>query len=562
METIRKMRNNGKKLLSVITAFAVALTMGACMVPGVAFAEEQGQDELVTQVTEEDVTEAEETTEPELLGEGESGEEESVREEVALSVYYGDVLLKNFTMEELKAIAIEDNGSIETGKKYSYSCYNTYPTYSEMINVWGPSVESIIGRAAEDSEYESELQGISGDRNRVIDFESADGLTCSFVASDILGERYYFAGAKDISDSPWESVAVATGREVPAMISLHEEFENSEGEMEAMPEQNLGKLVFGQSSLHEQNKSAFISEMTSGGIIRIGNSYSAGQWNEVNNTTSAENRVAIGEGISFDLSDLTFDKNKGERYWVFFTTDGTDVDGDSAIYNYNNFNHGTANEKFNSPVFDSYGTAEIKTRVMGYGKRESAQKTITVEVVLGAPKARAYSSGYTSNVVTWPEVPHATKYLVHKNGKLFKTIEDAGQDTFSVKDTKLKTGVKYTYKVQAIDESEEVESDVTTVYSTPKCSAPKITAVSSGTKRLTVKWTRVSGANGYVLYRSTKPDTGFKAIKTIKSSRTVKYTNYRLKKKHKYYYKIKAYRTVSGKKRYGDYSAVRGGTTK
>lgn len=56
---------------------------------------------------------------------------------------------------------------------------------------------------------------------------------------------------------------------------------------------------------------------------------------------------------------------------------------------------------------------------------------------------------------------------------------------------------------------------------------------------------------GYEVYRSENGKT-FKKLKTLKN--VYKYTDKSVKAKHTYYYKIRAYRTLSGKKIYGAYS--------
>ena len=60
-----------------------------------------------------------------------------------------------------------------------------------------------------------------------------------------------------------------------------------------------------------------------------------------------------------------------------------------------------------------------------------------------------------------------------------------------------------------------------------------------------------------MIYRSLKKTSGFKAVKTITKGTTLTFTNKSLKKGKRYYYKIRAYRTVSGKKVFSAYSAVK-----
>lgn len=76
-------------------------------------------------------------------------------------------------------------------------------------------------------------------------------------------------------------------------------------------------------------------------------------------------------------------------------------------------------------------------------------------------------------------------------------------------------------------------------------------------KAVKVTWKKVSGASGYKLYRSTKKNGSYKLVKTVKGSKTVKYTNKKLKKGKTYFYKVRAYKTVGKKKVYGSYSSYK-----
>lgn len=66
-------------------------------------------------------------------------------------------------------------------------------------------------------------------------------------------------------------------------------------------------------------------------------------------------------------------------------------------------------------------------------------------------------------------------------------------------------------------------------------------------KKAKITWKKVSGADGYYVYRAENKNGKYKKIKTLKRNQT-SFTDKRLKKKH-YYYKVKAYDKV-GKKRY------------
>ena len=85
----------------------------------------------------------------------------------------------------------------------------------------------------------------------------------------------------------------------------------------------------------------------------------------------------------------------------------------------------------------------------------------------------------------------------------------------------------------------------------------KYVSLKKGTKQATVKWSKVDGATGYQIYRSTKKSSGFKCVKTITNGKTVKYVNKKLSKGKTYYYKVRAYRTVDGSKLYGAFTSVK-----
>ena len=74
--------------------------------------------------------------------------------------------------------------------------------------------------------------------------------------------------------------------------------------------------------------------------------------------------------------------------------------------------------------------------------------------------------------------------------------------------------------------------------------------------KATVSWKKVSKANGYEIYRANKKAGKYKKIKTIKKAKTVKFTDKKLKKGKKYFYKVRTYKTVDGKKVYGKWSSV------
>lgn len=195
--------------------------------------------------------------------------------------------------------------------------------------------------------------------------------------------------------------------------------------------------------------------------------------------------------------------------------------------------------------------AEIKTDAELTTEELQASKT-TVSVK---------AADYKTAKITWKAVDNADKYQVYrstsKNSGYSRIATVSGK---SLKNVNLKTGKTYYYKVRAYAKIND--TDVYSKYSAVKSVKMSLGKVSSlkletGKAKVTVKWSKVKGASGYKIYRSTKKSSGFKCVKTLKSGSTVKYVNKNLKKGQNYYYKVKAYRAVDGKTVYGAYSSVK-----
>lgn len=181
------------------------------------------------------------------------------------------------------------------------------------------------------------------------------------------------------------------------------------------------------------------------------------------------------------------------------------------------------------------------------------------------PTVTASYKNYSTATVKWNRISGASGYTIYrstsKNGsyKKIATIKKAG--TTSYTDSKLTTGKTYYYKVKAYRKVSGKAlysgySDIASVKITLK--APVISSVTANDYRtLTVKWKKVSGANGYIVYRSTSQNGTYKKIATVKSGSILSYKNSGVTTGKKYYYKIKAYRTVNKKKVTSGYSSAK-----
>lgn len=176
---------------------------------------------------------------------------------------------------------------------------------------------------------------------------------------------------------------------------------------------------------------------------------------------------------------------------------------------------------------------------------------------------KATSASYTSAKVTWKKTTGATGYYVYratsKKGS-YKKIATTKSTSYTNK--KLSFNKTYYYKIVAYykgkDKTQKASASSIVSVKTilPKTS---IKSVKKGSKRLIISWNKVTGAQGYQVYRSTKKSGSYKRIKAVKGT---SFTNISLKSKKTYYYKVRAYRKVNGKYIYSKFSSIKSNKTK
>lgn len=152
--------------------------------------------------------------------------------------------------------------------------------------------------------------------------------------------------------------------------------------------------------------------------------------------------------------------------------------------------------------------------------------------------------------IKWNRNKNATGYKVYRlNSKKkyvqVKTIKGNKKTVF--KDTKVKSGKIYYYKVKAY-RTYNGYGTVLSDYSKQVFSPCGLYATTVTTKsfsgKITVSWSKVSGASGYKVYQSKSKNKGYKCVaKTTKRS----YTTKKLTKNKTYYFKVQPYKSYKGK---------------
>lgn len=212
----------------------------------------------------------------------------------------------------------------------------------------------------------------------------------------------------------------------------------------------------------------------------------------------------------------------------------------------------------------AYASSNGKTYIGNYNT------SVKIETTVGAinPRISAYANNFVT--LTWDKQTAANGYEVFKydvSSKkyvLYKNITNPNTNTCKV--TGLASNSKYNFKVRAyqIDDSEKTYAPFGAVVSQyTSITKPNLnSAKSTSKKKIKASWAKVSGASGYQVmwstYKNFSKNYKTKSVKAKYSSKTV--TTAQSKKT--YYVRVRAYKTVNGKKVYSPWSNTKKVKTK
>ncbi len=157
-------------------------------------------------------------------------------------------------------------------------------------------------------------------------------------------------------------------------------------------------------------------------------------------------------------------------------------------------------------------------------------------------------------ILNWDEDDNADKFIVYRTDKKGGTYKKVAKVTTNrYVDRNVTYGKTYYYKVRAIGLGEKKYSNEVKYKLVPlKVTNVKLSAIKANS--IKVSYDKQS-ESGYSIERSTNNKT-WTVVKTITKNSTLSFNNTGLKANTKYYYRVRAYKTVSGKKVYGAYSDV------
>ncbi len=170
-------------------------------------------------------------------------------------------------------------------------------------------------------------------------------------------------------------------------------------------------------------------------------------------------------------------------------------------------------------------------------------------------------NGYNDVKATWKKSTGANGYMVYyKKASASKWSSPVSTTKTTYTKKNLAAGTKYTFKVVPYYKAADGKKyyDTAQYKSASTTTLKKVTGVKvvkSGTK-VKVSWTNINGETGYQISKMTKKSATQKTPLTVKSA-TAKSKLVKATKGKTYYYKVRAYKTVDGKKIYGPWSVVK-----
>ncbi|MGI6176505.1 MAG: N-acetylmuramoyl-L-alanine amidase [Christensenellales bacterium] len=154
--------------------------------------------------------------------------------------------------------------------------------------------------------------------------------------------------------------------------------------------------------------------------------------------------------------------------------------------------------------------------------------------------------------VSWDRVKNAKGYIVYRSnspeGGYIKLLTLQGGATLAHIDRKITPGRVYYYKIVAYapgykNSSASTRTLGTTVLKKPTGLTVKLKSAAS----IQVGWDAMPGVRAYYIYRSEKPNEGFKKIASVKGRLNTSYLDTGLRTSKQYYYRVASYRVLEGR---------------
>ena len=226
--------------------------------------------------------------------------------------------------------------------------------------------------------------------------------------------------------------------------------------------------------------------------------------------------------------------------------------------------------------YAGYGNNYVRVKFIGVGEADltaklNGKEIASIPVTLTLPKAKIPSveaevRGKNKVWFGWDqlessEIDIGRGYRVYYKKAGWKSWKTLEKETFDYSVTKgnLTAGASYTFKVVPFISVGEKQFNLpaaaksTSIYVINKVDKPIVKKSAKG--KVKVSWKKTSGITGYQVAKANKKYGKYTVVKTVK--KTTNSCKISAKKNKQFYYKVRAYKTVKGKKIYGAWSDAR-----
>lgn len=262
------------------------------------------------------------------------------------------------------------------------------------------------------------------------------------------------------------------------------------------------------------------------------------------------------------LSQTTLQFKNGETAILTYTCEPQISEEEEKLAKWTSNNEDVAMVKDGTVIAVGEGNTEI-TVTLG-GLTASCQVEVSNPVQSEFSITEITATAYNKLKISWNTYEDADGYAIYRMNddgsySILKYITD--KTILSYVNT-VTCGVTYTYKMSPyrlagkkkvfLTESKPVSAKALPL-------APTLQSVNMAAyNKIRITWSKVNGCEGYVIYRSETEDGKYSVLKTVTQASATNYVNV-VKTSTTYYYKIRAFVTVNGKKVYGDYSDILSG---
>ncbi|MBQ9375926.1 MAG: fibronectin type III domain-containing protein, partial [Ruminococcus sp.] len=194
------------------------------------------------------------------------------------------------------------------------------------------------------------------------------------------------------------------------------------------------------------------------------------------------------------------------------------------------------------PTYEVQGYTLHKCSVCGEEYKDNNTAKLVVPTVTGLKVAATSAQAVK---LTCNKVAGATGYVFYRaiSGKWVRV---GVTKTNAFYEGKLNSGTSYRYAVKAyktVNGNNYYSSSYPTLWTSTNPATVNFT-LTAGAKKVAVKWSKVAGATGYIVYMKTSAKASWQKIAITKS---LSCTKTGLVKGKTYWFTVKAYRTMNGK---------------